>query len=31
MGCDRDLADADNLMCVLDESLREFMSVYERL
>ena len=25
MGCDRGLADADILMCVLDESLREFM------
>ena len=31
MGCDRCLADAFILMCVLDESLREIMSVYERL
>ena len=30
MGCDRGLADADILMSVLDESLREIMSVYER-
>ncbi len=31
MGCDRCLADAGILMCVLDESLREIMSVYECL
>ncbi len=31
MGCDRCLADAGILMYVLDESLREIMSVYERL
>jgi len=31
MGCDRGLADAGILMRVLDESLREFMSVYESL
>ncbi len=30
MGSERRLADAGILMCVLDESLREFMSVYER-
>ena len=30
MGSDRCLADAGILMCVLDESLREIMSVYER-
>ncbi len=30
MGCDRCLADAGILMRVLDESLREIMSVYER-
>ncbi len=30
MGSERRLADADTLMCVLDESLREIMSVYER-
>ena len=28
MGCDRGLADADILMCVLDESLRAFISVF---
>jgi len=30
MGSERRLADAGILMCVLDESLREIMSVYER-
>ena len=30
MDCDRGLADAGILICVLDESLREIMSVYER-
>ncbi len=30
MGCERCLADAGILMRVLDESLREIMSVYER-
>ena len=30
MGCDRGLADAGILTCVLDERLREIMSVYER-
>ncbi len=30
MGCDWGLVDAGILMCVLDESLREIMSVYER-
>ncbi len=30
MGCERCLADAGILICVLDESLREIMSVYER-
>ena len=28
VGCDRCLADAGILMCLLDESLREIMSVY---
>ena len=30
MGCDRGLAEAVCLVCALDESLREIMSVYER-
>ena len=30
MGCDRGLCDADSLVWLLDESLREIMSVYER-
>ena len=31
MGCDWGIADAGILICVLDESLREIMSVYERI